>query len=512
MSEIEFRTEFVDSDQDIEIPEDTTLADLSIYVGDDNLTRNRPRDRSRLAQPSESVFGPVAGLADWFIENWMAVLWETHTPFKKNDLGEGSKQRSALPGVKEATSYWSEYLEDRENEEETLRQRWVEGYESAREPFEDKLSRNNADLVELADWQHRHLLGHVSSNLALPSIVLLPEGPNIVLAVDRLPRDLDASVDFLGPDKQARTPTLFTVRKTAFKAEAQAFVDGIIERDIGSQRYPEWAKWLKDRWQASLEEEADPKRRLRCMLGEVSASRVESLQSKNEKVLAQGLEQLLLDCPIVTDKSSLGPVEAIVSEFIAKERSSLFANEVAGWQSVGQATISPQQPDFEQGWKLARVVRGRLGIGIKPIKKLKSILDPLDVELQDSKETPLFRAAVCARRQGRAHIIPSSLDPRMESPSAYRFAVVSALGRLLWESRITGSKPICAAQGDHAMLSQSRRANAFAAEFLLPSEAIQGLGPHNPELWRTAETYEISHSAAAWHAYNVATRMLGRDS
>ena len=150
MSEIEFRTEFVDSDQDIEIPEDTTLADLSIYVGDDSLTRNRPRDRTRLAEPSESVFGPVAGLADWFIENWMAILWETHTPFKKNDLGEGLKQRSALPGVREAVSYWSEYLEESENEEETLWGRWVEGYESAPEQFEEKQSRDNEELFHFA--------------------------------------------------------------------------------------------------------------------------------------------------------------------------------------------------------------------------------------------------------------------------------------------------------------------------------------------------------------------------
>ena len=256
----------------------------------------------------------------------------------------------------------------------------------------------------------------------------------------------------------------FVVRKTAFKAEAQAFVDGIIERSISSQKHSEWAKWLSDRWNAALIEEADPKRQLRCMLGDVSASRLEKLQSQNEKVLAQGLEQLLLDCPIVNDKSSLGPAEEIVSEFIAKEKPSLSANEVAGWRSVSQATISPQQPDFEQGWKLAaRIVRGKLGIGIKPIKKLDSILHRLDVVLQGPQMTPLYRAAVHNKAGASPHHSIVLGPPNGESVSLSLRCGLCLGSAALGSSRIMGSKPICTAQGDHAMLSQSRRANAFAA-------------------------------------------------
>jgi hypothetical protein len=204
----------------------------------------------------------------------------------------------------------------------------------------------------------------------------------------------------------------------------------------------------------------------------------------------------------------LRPAEVIVDEFVVKGDSSLSSKEVAGWEEVGQATISPNQPDFEQGYKLARIVRGRMGLSDKPIKNLEWVLKRLDIALEEPQETTLFRAAICAPRKRRAHIIPST-EERMQSQPALRFAVISALGRLLWESKIGGDKPICAAQGDHAMLSQSRRANAFAAEFLLPSEAIRGAGRDYRDLSVTAEMYGISHSAARWHAHNIEARLFG---
>ena len=509
MSGIEVRTEFEDTDQCVEIPEDTTLAELSIYVGDECITRNRPRQRTRLAQPSESVFGPVAGLADWFIENWMAILWETHTPFKKGDLDNNATQKAAVPGVREATAHWSDYLKDGEDDLDGGAQESAQDYSTDRERYVKAQARDNAALVQLAEWQHRHLLGHASSSLALPSVVILPEGRDIVLSVDRLPGVLGASVDFLGPDKQPRTPTLFVVGHTAFKEEAQAFVDRTIEHARSSQEYSEWAEWLRERWLATQAEESDPKQQLRCMLGAVSASRVEELLSQNRRPVAKGLEHLLLDCPVVNQKSELRPAEVIVDEYVAKSDSSLSSNDVAGWEEVGQATISPHEPDFDQGYKLARVVRSRMGLGSRPIRDLDSVLNRLDVTLHEPHETALFRAAVCAPRERRAHIIPSSNAPRMDSLPAFRFAVISALGRLLWESRIRRNEPICAAQGDHAMISKGRRANAFAAEFLLPSEAIGGLGPDNPELWDRVDAYGISHSAARWHAHNVAARLSG---
>jgi hypothetical protein len=513
MPEIEFRTEFEDSNGDVCLPEDITCAEFSIFVGDDCLTRNRPRERSRLSQPSESVFGPVAGLADWFIENWMAILWETHTPFKKGGSFETTSDKAALPGLREAAKYWYGYSQD--EEDDSIEETNVYGRAHTGNPQDPWgfQAKREADLTLLADWQHRHLLGHASSDLAIPSIVILPEGRNVVLSVDRVPNDLGSSVDFLGPNKKPRTPTFCVLGKTAFKGAASIFVDRVIERAVSTQKHTEWASWLRERWHNAQLEESDPKRRLESMLGKVAASRVEELSS-NRPMLAQGLEWVLRDCPIVKQQSELVNVEAIVADFVEKPDHSMSSKDVPGWEQFGQAMIRPDEPDFDQGYKLARVVRRQLTLGDRPIEHLKNVLGRLDVNLEDSLETSLFRAAVCATRQKPAHIVPCTPknDSRMESRPAYRFAVISALGRLLWESRSAGGKPICAAQGDHAMISQSRRANAFAAEFLLPTEAIRGLSEDHPDLVETAERYGISFSAARWHAHNVKARMCTLES
>ena len=62
---------------------------------------------------------------------------------------------------------------------------------------------------------------------------------------------------------------------------------------------------------------------------------------------------------------------------------------------------------------------------------------------------------------------------------------------------------ICVAQGDHALLSESRRANAFAANLLLPREVIEGARLTGSELVNLAESYGISYSAVRWHAHNA---------
>jgi hypothetical protein len=511
MSVIEVATEFVDLNKiSVEIPEDTTIADLAIYIGDDCITKNSPRKRLRLSRTvSDTVTGPVAGLAEWIIDNWMSILWEIHTPFLKGSLGGGSSEKAVLPGLREAARYWKEFLQESDRAEYDQLNDWWGDYTLHSDWDHQTLPIDESYLEDLADWQHRHILGHPSSNLALPSIAVLPEGRNIVLSVDRLPRELSPSVEFLGPDRESRSPGLFIVSKTDFRSEAKDFVDATIRQAQTSSQFKDWADWLHGRWIAAQTEEANPAKRLECMLGQVAAKRVEDLRSE-QPTTAEGLEQLLLDCPVVKDRSELWPAEAIVKTGISEGASSLSSGEIAGWEEVGQESIPPNDADFDQGYRLARIVRKKMALGGSPITELDSVLERLDVKRSDPLETPLFRAAVCAARRKKAYIFPSIKDERMKSHAASRFAIVSALGRLLWESRIATSRPICAAQGDHTMVSQNRRANAFAAEFLLPSEAIWSLDSDSPKLMDLASTYGISPSAARWHAHNVRGRRRER--
>jgi hypothetical protein len=504
MSEIEFCAEFAEIN-DIEIPEDVTWAELSIFVDDDCLTRNHARQGSRLLQQyntSESVNGPVAGIAEWLIENWMPIFWETHTPFKKSRLVAVDGDRAALPGLREAVQEWSGFLQDDEGTSSD-----DSSVERALEQLIGRFPESSRDreLIEFSDWQRRHTLGHGSSNLAIPSIVILPEGRNVVLSIDRLPGDLDSSVKFVGPDRNVRRPTVFILGKIAFKEAAKSFVDRTIERAHSDEASREWAKWLAERWETAQANESDPTRQREWLLGEVATKRLEEIPLK-QRIVARSLEQLLLDCPIVQQISDLDRVENRIRSLVMNGSSGSFDKEVAGWEQVAQASIPANQPDFEQGYRLARMVRRNIGLPARPIGDVKSLLGRLDVTLDDPLDTYLFRAAVCAPRNKVAHIIPSAIAPRMDREPAARFAVISALGRLLWESKIAGNTPICAAQGDYSMFNESRRANAFAAEFLLPTEAIRGVRPDSNALREMAEEYGISQSAAEWHAVNAEAR------
>jgi hypothetical protein len=470
MADFRFHVDFVDVCEDVDVPEDITAANFAIFADGDCLTRNRPR-RPLRSPPSDTVFGPIAGLVDWLIENWGPVLWEVQTPFRKSRLGGLPGAKPPIPGTREAAERWQGYLDE------------------------------SSDITELADWQHRHQLGHACSDLAVPSIVIVPEDRHVVLAVDRLPIQNGASVDFLSSDNTERPPSVFVFRKTDFQAEARALIEKTLDRAHAVEMCAPWAAWLRDRWRDAQAQEESPSRRLGWMLGKVSADRVMELRQERPAV-ADGLVQFLRDCRTVTLETDLKPVEDMIDEFAVEKTPRPGSTETPGWQGLAAESISMNQPEFSQGYQLARLVRRNMGLDVRPIVDLSKILKRLDVVLEDARESPLFRVAVCASKGGLAHVVPSSMDNR-RGPAGFRFAIASALGRLLWQSRLPGETRICAALGDYAMLSQSRRANAFAAEFLLPHEAIKGKRFDPTDVWKLSEDYGISHTAARWHVHNT---------
>ena len=372
------------------MPEDATAANFAIYAGEECLTRNRPR-RQRLGEPSDSVFGPVAGLADWFIENWPALLWETHHPFRKSRSEALDAILSDLPGETDGDDDWRVD---------------VEGIDA------HILSMEKADFGDSADWQHRHFLGHATSDLAIPSIMVLPEDRNIVLSVDRLPSTLQSSVEFIGPDGKERVRSIFVCNKTSFKATAEEFVRSTIERANTDPRFGRWASWLAERWRNAQEQEADPGLRLSLMLGELSAERVRQLQ-RDSPILASGLNQLLLDCKMVTERDELSFAESIVDEFALRHDSAIPHGDKTGWETVAMEPISGSVPEYAQGYQLARVIRRKLALTEKPIYDLQKTLKRLDVLIEDDLTSPLFRVAVCASHGKHAHVLPSSLGSQM---------------------------------------------------------------------------------------------------
>jgi len=476
--------EFSGSTKKLELPEDVTEAHFAIYANHDCLTLNRRAGRSHLLSASESVFGPVAGLADWFIENWGPMIWESQTPFVKSrdiDVATGPETTST---IRENADEWSDFLEP------------------AFARYAEEMEAIHERLLEVrADWQHRHLLGHGCSDLAIPRILIVPEDRSTVLIVDGLPNGSGAPIDFLSPGNTPRHSTVLVVSKDTFRSEVKQFVEETIRQAKTADDFAPWANWLEERWATALQEEKDPRRRLKWMIGDLSAKRVHELQHSRPD-LAISLEKILRDCPIVTDKRELTPVESLIDNYVTKTSSAVSERKLT-WQGFGRGSVDVSQPDYRQGYELARLARKRLGIADRPIRDLSEVLGRFGVNLEKECQSPLFRVAVCASKNAGAHIVPSSNDSRMRNIPGFRFGVSSGLGRLLWQGRSNPSQPICAAQGDHAMISQSRRANAFAAELLLPGEVIRGLNPQSQEFLDRVEAYGVSRSAARWHLHNV---------
>src|SRR5437667_2154892 len=124
-------------------PDRVTWASLRAEVDGLNVTAHHDAESVEYLKVRDAVNGGLAGIADWLVENWLYVFWEVHTPFPKIASTDGAAGR--VPSLRDA----------------------LEGYPSH--------TGSGASPAPLARWQHRHSLGHAASDLALPSIVFLPE-------------------------------------------------------------------------------------------------------------------------------------------------------------------------------------------------------------------------------------------------------------------------------------------------------------------------------------------------
>ena len=189
------------------------------------------------------------------------------------------------------------------------------------------------------------------------------------------------------------------------------------------------------------------------------------------------------------------------------------------WTAANSRRRSPRLAEAEHfycqpisgllaGLPTGRLVREKVGLGDDPIDSLPHLLRELDIQCDKSINSTLFRAAVCAAPGRRAHLVPRRVRAECKAirlhvlPSHPHSGACS--GKLSTRTRLA----LCA-QGDHAMLSQSRRANAFAAEFLLPATAIEGAFSEQV-VYSLAELYGISSTAARWTSQCSTTTMTGR--
>jgi hypothetical protein len=449
-------------------PDDRTRASFGIQFGRDWITKNTLADTAD-TETHNTVTGSLSGLADWFVENWVDLHWEIYTPFEKAPAGVES-DGLVFPSIREADERWPSFTDS-----------------------SDSSSENKA----IANWQHRHIVGHATSDIALPSIAIVPEFQHVIVEVEGLPDSFRSTLEFVPPDEE-QFPARFVFRKTEFFSAFGQLVRAVIDRAEEFDKTEHWAEWLSERWEAAKMAEKDPKERLRAMLEPAWADAVFDLQESNSRV-AEGMQSLLIDCELPEKPNGeFNELSEIVRDTVSD------SGNGAGWKDI-RYSVSERVPPYTQGYDLATYLRKVLDLGAEPIQNLQKLLEKLDLEVETPIDTELFRTAFCADTSGKGKILRSSTKPRMRGIAGSRFAIAAALGRLLFAKSQDANEVFCGGHGSHSRWLETKRANAFAIEFLMPKDGIAekvGERATDTEISHLADDYGVSREAAKWHAYN----------
>jgi hypothetical protein len=201
------------------------------------------------------------------------------------------------------------------------------------------------------------------------------------------------------------------------------------------------------------------------------------------------LAELLEDTEVVRDPETLARLVELVAEV-----------PDAHAPSRPVSCVDWGLPPYREGYRAAQEVRAARRLGDEPLTdaRFRELLRGLGVEAAGVDAGGLFRSAVWSRGNG-ALLAWAKDDPRFSGPVPRRFSIAAALGRYLAVAE--RGRPMGAAHGPQARWRPTQFANAFAAELLLPTQAILRSGASAAEL---ARKFRISRTAAEWHVANRA--------
>ena len=446
MARFRIRTHWLDApaDEDLSEAERCTFARIALLVDDTALTQvgDDGEDAAR-----GFVRGPASGLAEWIVESWVSLLWETHTPFPKSPGGGAGQAK--VPTTSDAARWWR---------------------------------GRTTDLAAVGRWQQRHTLGVACSDLALPSVVFLPEENAVGVFVAPNSDELDPVVRIA-----ASLDETAWVRVEDMRDELGTFVDECIAR-ARAAHVTRWADWLDRLWVDSQRRERDPQERLRASLGEFAAQHWAEATAELAAD-AEALRGVLLDTEPVREQAAwLRHVEAVAgSRGAARETATQWP------RPAGTAGLPP----YAQGQQLAVALREALGKPAEPID-LRDSMEALGVRWRRTL-TKEFRSAAIRTGDGATCVL---IGAEMAGLARQRFAIAAALGRLLADAHAPGV-PFGAAHGAASRVRETQRANAFAAELLLPKAALQERGER--DVRELCDDFGISVRAAEWQIANRAS-------
>lgn len=413
------------------LPERTAWAQLAIWVHGTNLCKNHLEGSDSIR---EGINVPLAPVVDWLVRSWTFIEFEER------------------PGC----------FPPRNSLRRTLRD-WGDTAPAAGFT-EDQWF----DAREL--WWTRHFLSAGADGARLPNVSLVRSGDRLVIEWGPAEFPGDQAPRFISE-------------------HGQEVLEWFSGEEVLAKFVRFVAEWLRDEDLATLypwvhlsdplrERESRFDEKLHAYTGidpgvlyewtdtntEAGLREELGLPADSEDPGGSVITQVLRDLP----SDAFEPLRSQVCQLDEETRSETnFADEL---RAMARDAAGSNGRAESSGYQAARAVRHHLCLDGKPIDDVEEQLKELGAEVIDSGVECLRERMLVGARRGLGAAVVINRTPRTGTPWGRRFESARGLGHLLLDSYREDA--LGAASSTFAQPWARRRSGAFAAELLLPMEAL----------------------------------------
>lgn len=446
--------------EQVNSPEDALIGELEIFSNKTSITRHSEKSTGKTRN---EVFGEVAGITEWIIENWSRIFKEV-TRFFSNELqsGQFAQNSKFFPDEHEAHLHFE---------------------------------KESSEYFSVANWLSHHRLGAKRSNLLLPCIVFAPEEEGVIIQTTGLPPKTRCNYSF--SFKEKASVEFEWVETSLLKKNLSSFVNQVLKRAAEFPKLKNWYNWLTSKWEQAQLEIEDPLKWQRMALGEPASNFVDRL-SKSDPEDGKIMRTFLLDCRRIESENELGELSGLLTGIEKNRNYKTFA--------LKKFSLSKSNSKwFDIGYSLATNVREYLGHPEQPLGELFPIFEKIGIGSLPEVQTDLVANGIIVKEECGIFIFPGKKVGFTENFARSRFGFAASFGRLIYEFATGKQGSFGAGQGDFTQCSKNAIANAFAVEFFLPRVSLRKeYDPKKPREsnQKLALKYGITPLTVAYHAFN----------
>jgi Zn-dependent peptidase ImmA (M78 family) len=451
--------------------EQAAWASLAVWVGGRNLCEHNVPGST---DTKDSMFVPLIALAEWFVRAFEALGYEER-PARFTALRNPHRcLRAWAFRSPPSPSTWDDWMEEREC------------------------------------WWRRHFLLSGADGAFYPNLALVREDEQLVLSWGPARFASPAAPEFRHSEGEHAIDWFSgaqVIRSFVAVVAEQIRIAGLTPRfgwaghaDPLAEATTDFVRRLSMFTSRRIDDLSE-------MLGTVDATRMKSalgMPADSDDPGESAAAQVLRDLPPSDDTLALGEMIERVASSLRSVRGSrwLEYREIA--RDAGLDATSPE----DAGQRAAHALREALGLDSREVRDERPLVEDLGVAVVEHAGTIADTRMLAAASLDGAAFVDILPTPRTRTQWGKRFEIVRGLGHVLLDptrGRVVGA----ASSGGFAQESRRRRAGAFAAEFLLPNEALseasQGQldGATDPRVFESVlQRYRVGARTAAMQLWN----------